>query len=348
MKLIRITAICVSLAFGLNAQEHATGIQFDHSAWKDILAKAKTEKKIIMVDAFTTWCGPCKWMAKNIFTREDVAAAYNAGFVNAKIDMEKGEGLELAKKYNVQAYPTFLFINADGEVVHRLCGSMEADKFIAEGKTAMDDKANYASIKKKFKTDPKNNAAVFFEAADMACDDVSAELDTYLKLLNKEETVNPANFGLVYNMLGSYDDASFPFFYSNYANYESKYGSDTLDMKLKPIYESALIRSGAKGDMKKFNEVKSSYAVIKNAKVKEYLSDVAAFAALDKNKEAQKYYSKQADFVDKNLMANANGLNRYAWDFYENVSDQKLLDRARVWAEKAVSLNNNFWSLTFS
>src|SRR3989304_5110710 len=86
-------------------------INFEHGAWKDILTKAKTEKKLIMLDAFTSWCGPCKWMAKNVFTNDTVADYYNATYVNAKIDMEKGEGIDLAKKYGVQAYPTFLFID---------------------------------------------------------------------------------------------------------------------------------------------------------------------------------------------------------------------------------------------
>ncbi|MFL5754484.1 MAG: thioredoxin domain-containing protein [Bacteroidia bacterium] len=342
MKFIRFTALLVVLAFTLNAQEHAAGIKFEHSAWKDILAKAKSEKKLVMLDAYTSWCGPCKWMAKNIFTREDVAALYNASFVNAKIDMEKGEGIEIARKYNVRAYPTFLFINGDGEIVHRLCGSMEAESFILRGKTAMDEKYNYAALRKNFKADPRNNAGPFFIAADAACDDVSAELADYLKLLNKEEIASPSNFNLLYNIITSFDDASFPYLHSNYSMLAGKYGNDTLDEKLLPIYETALTRAGAKRDMKKLEAVKTSYSVIKDPKKKSYLDDVAAFAAIDKTQDALKFYSKQADFVDRNLMASANGLNHYAWDFYENVTDRKLLERARSWAETAVKIENSY------
>src|SRR6185503_10815231 len=98
-----------------------------------LLARAKKEKKMIMVDAFTTWCGPCKWMAKNIFPNDTVAEFYNKNFINAKIDMEKGEGPDLAKKYEVGCYPTFLFIDGNGQLIHRQSGGGEVKSFIQLG-----------------------------------------------------------------------------------------------------------------------------------------------------------------------------------------------------------------------
>ncbi|WP_391527360.1 thioredoxin fold domain-containing protein [Elizabethkingia anophelis] len=65
-----------------------------------------------------------------MFTLQSVGDYYNSHFVNAKMDMEKGEGVELAKKYNVKAYPTYLFINGDGEIVHRVLGYVEEKPFI--------------------------------------------------------------------------------------------------------------------------------------------------------------------------------------------------------------------------
>jgi thioredoxin-related protein len=61
-------------------------------------------------------------MAKNIFTLKSVGDHYNANFVNAKIDMEKGEGIDIAKKYDVKVFPTYLFIDGNGELVHRTVG----------------------------------------------------------------------------------------------------------------------------------------------------------------------------------------------------------------------------------
>ena len=106
------------------------GIKFTEAKWAEILKKAKAENKIIFFDAYTTWCGPCKMMQKNVFTRDDVAAVYNKNFINVKFDMESGEGLTLAKKYPLEAYPTLFFINDKGKVVKQVIGYQTPEKLI--------------------------------------------------------------------------------------------------------------------------------------------------------------------------------------------------------------------------
>lgn len=71
----------------------------------------KKEKKPIFIDFYTQWCGPCLNMAENIFTLGSVGNFYNDHFVCLKIDAETGEGVELAKKYEVASFPTFVFVN---------------------------------------------------------------------------------------------------------------------------------------------------------------------------------------------------------------------------------------------
>lgn len=125
------------------AQEKETNtrhIAFDKSNWNTLLAKAKKENKLIFVDAYTEWCRPCIQMAKDVFTLDNVADFYNENFINVSMDMEKGEGPELVKKYKVQAYPAFLYINGDGKLVHRDGGYQEAPAFIKAGKAAINSK----------------------------------------------------------------------------------------------------------------------------------------------------------------------------------------------------------------
>ena len=85
------------------------------------------------MDAYTTWCGPCKRMAAEVFTEPEVGRFYNENFINVKIDMEKGEGIELARQYDVYAYPTLLFINGEGELVHRGLGYQDFVQFYEPG-----------------------------------------------------------------------------------------------------------------------------------------------------------------------------------------------------------------------
>jgi thioredoxin-related protein len=111
-----------------------TGIQFTSISFEDALKLAKKEKKNIFLDAYASWCGPCKMLKKNVFTQKEVGDFYNGNFINMAIDMEQGEGPKLAQKFKVQAYPTLLFINHKGEVVGTALGYHQADEIIALGK----------------------------------------------------------------------------------------------------------------------------------------------------------------------------------------------------------------------
>lgn len=111
-----------------------TGIQFTSISFEEALKLAKKEKKNIFLDAYASWCGPCKMLKKNVFTQKEVGDFYNGNFINMAIDMEQGEGPKLAQKYKVQAYPTLLFINHKGEVVGTALGYHQADEIIALGK----------------------------------------------------------------------------------------------------------------------------------------------------------------------------------------------------------------------
>lgn len=115
----------------------AEGISFYNASFKDALAKAKAQDKLVFIDAYTTWCGPCKAMAKTVFKEKVVGDFYNSNFVNLKIDMEKGEGPQLAQKYKVRAYPTFLFLDGDGKVVVESKGRKRTKQFINLGKAAL-------------------------------------------------------------------------------------------------------------------------------------------------------------------------------------------------------------------
>jgi len=132
------------MTLSLKGQE---GIEFFHGTWEEALMKAKAEDKIIFVDAFTTWCGPCKNMAANTFPDPEVGKLFNANFVCMKIDMEKEMGLEFRKTYDVTAYPTLFFIDYDKVQVQKSVGAKQPADLIALGQSVIakyDKSAKYA------------------------------------------------------------------------------------------------------------------------------------------------------------------------------------------------------------
>jgi thioredoxin-related protein len=136
---IFVITIFISFLYGiLNAQEPKTeGINFFHGSFKEALDLAKKENKLVFMDAFTAWCGPCKRMSKDIFPNALVGEFYNSSFINIKVDMEKGEGPELSSKYGVSSYPTLLYLDGDGKAIFRTVGGRQVDAFIELGKEAL-------------------------------------------------------------------------------------------------------------------------------------------------------------------------------------------------------------------
>ncbi len=138
-KLVSFLITCLASASAISQ-----GIEFFHGTWEEALQRAKAEDKIIFVDAFTTWCGPCKNMAANTFPDPEVGKVFNQYFISMKIDMEKEMGLEFRKKFPVSAYPTLFFIDYDEvEVLKSVGGRRPADLIaIAESVIAKYDKSS--------------------------------------------------------------------------------------------------------------------------------------------------------------------------------------------------------------
>ncbi len=109
------------------------GIEFFEGTWEEAKVKAVEEEKLIFVDAYATWCGPCKRMSKNVFTQEAVGDFYNKMYISLKIDMEKPEGRAFSREFPVSAYPTLFFMNEKGELLKKVVGGKSEQQFLVLG-----------------------------------------------------------------------------------------------------------------------------------------------------------------------------------------------------------------------
>jgi len=150
-----ITSVMFGMALFFSQSILAQGINFEAITLKEALAKASkpANKKFILVDCYTTWCIPCIQMANEEFPKKIAGDYFNPKFVSVKFDMEKGEGKEHAKKYGVQAYPTFLILDAEGNELNRVVGKSTAEEFIEKVKTALDPKNSISGLKTAYEAD---------------------------------------------------------------------------------------------------------------------------------------------------------------------------------------------------
>lgn len=173
----------------------AAGIRFSSGSWKEIQELAKKEKKAIFIDVYTSWCGPCKKMADEVFPQQQVGNVFNANFINYKIDAEKGEGIGLSNKYNAKAYPTYLFINSDGELIYRTTGYMPAEAFIKEANIAITEKNDPKPLAKWMDEYKAGNRSKDFllgylkkrQATELPCGELIEELFPKLNAADLQE-----------------------------------------------------------------------------------------------------------------------------------------------------------------
>lgn len=113
-------------------KEDFMGIRFHKGDLASALKRAEIEGKLVFLDCYTSWCGPCKMMAKQVFTSEKVGELFNQRFVNIKIDMEQGEGKDLLKKYKVEGFPTLLILDHTGKELYRMLGARYEAQLLKE------------------------------------------------------------------------------------------------------------------------------------------------------------------------------------------------------------------------
>lgn len=177
----------ILLLFSFLPLSWSQGINFETGTWKEVVAKAQKENKMIYLDVYTTWCGPCKMMSNNIFPTKEAGDKYNALFINYKVDAEKGEGKDIARKYGVGSYPTNLYINPkDESVVYRIAGACGVEEFLKRADIAMldfNDPLTWEEYQKKLKKNPKdyNFLLQYIGKAERLGKDNDLALDYYVE-----------------------------------------------------------------------------------------------------------------------------------------------------------------------
>ena len=328
----------VVFSTALSAQE--VGIKFSKdSLLSDALSQAKKEGKLVFIDCYTTWCGPCKHLAKEIFPQKEVGDFYNSHFINLSFDMEKGEGLKIQRKYAVRAYPTLLFLNSKGEMVHIGIGAMPANEFIELGKTALDDTRNVLSISSKMKAGDKSlqTLKLYLETNRYPAN-ADTLITEYLKTATDEEKLSQDAWQLFKKHITDIDNDQFQYFIKHRSAYEQKFGKTEVDNKI--IYSFGYYKQKYKDNPTKAASVKSIDPVLYS----KFLIMLDFTTASYEQQSNRTDKAKWADYIGKLkpyvMLDNIEpmDINNICWNIYENYrtfNDIATLKLAKEWEEKA-------------
>lgn len=178
-------------------------VKFLTGTFQEALDKAKAEKKPIMIDFYTDWCKWCDTLDVYTYSDAKVTDYVQKNLIPYKIDAEKGEGVDLAKKYKVQGYPSILLISSSGEEIDRLVGYMPPKEFLETLDNYVKGVNTLGALKAEVEKNPDNAAAQYQMASKYSMqNDLANAVVHYKKLLEldpKNEHADEANFFVAMN-----------------------------------------------------------------------------------------------------------------------------------------------------
>ncbi|MBB3699360.1 thioredoxin fold domain-containing protein [Flammeovirga yaeyamensis] len=320
----------------------AQGVEFFEGTFAEAKAEAKKQNKYIFLDAYTTWCGPCKMLKKKVFPEKIVGDVMNEHFINIAIDMEKGEGIELAKTYQVKAYPTLLFFDADGNEIDRLVGALPAEEFVEAIKETLKPENQLVTLKANVydvKTPSKEDLSKYLNKVYGAYKTDDVMLGKFLALVTDGDLKVKENTDLLIkaSYVSGIESGLLPYF-------------DKIDAEEKAI-------EGAKNNLA-YNTLRNAVRANVseeefNTKVELVKKEIPESTSIIAQSEAQ-FYMKKKDYAKANMAVDqlaasmsdekrvSSVLNSFAWKYYEANVEAKHMKKALTWINRSVMIDANY------
>jgi len=264
-----------------NKSSFADGIVFFAGSWEQALEETKKSNKLLFIDAYAEWCGPCKFMSNNVFPDKSVGDFYNTNFIAYKIDVDDEKGGEIFSKYGGTAMPTYLFLDGDGNLIYKQLGSVDVEEFISIGKKAL----SMPQLKMKY-AKGELNAAEKIEYWLVMDGDPNFKEDVVKYLKTQSDLLREENYQLLVAYIDSAEDEHFQYFLENLGKFKAVNGQMALTFYGK-IFEN---------EFEKAVKTKNRSTVESMLNYLDVLSDL-----LPPDKNAAEFKKQLLDTLDKQI-----------------------------------------------
>lgn len=340
MKKISILFLLILNIVTASAQDK--GIQFQPLTYEQALQKSKEVKKPVFLFGYATWCHFCEAMKDSVLPLEAVGDFYNKNFVCIKLDLEK-EGKPLNQKLRARNFPTLVFFNSDGEMLHRLSGKKDAQDFIQLGKDALDTTKQLRTYIYKYRDGKLNPQQTwdYFKMVERAGMDNQPLISNYLTMIPEEKLTTPTSWRIMYDLFRDIEQPCMKTVMEHREDYAKVFTADSIDNKIIGLYSNALMMKVQMVDTNGYNSIINKLTASKL----DLADKIVAFANLNRCKlkgQWEEYGRLGEIFAEKFAKDDYRRLNDIAFNFSEHINDRELLIKAEGWSLKAVSMMDTY------
>jgi thiol-disulfide isomerase/thioredoxin len=320
------------------------GIAFEESNWEAVKARAKQENKPIFVDTYAAWCEPCKWMEENSFSKEVVGTFFKDNYISYKIDIEIEEGPTFSKEYRVTSFPTLLYFNSEGELVHRIIGAFNAEDLIAKSKAALNPENQIYTLKNKFDSGDRSSDFLckYTYGLKSVNEPYQKVANLYLESQGEESLIEEENFQFLELFITDYNNKTYHYVLANKAKFVLALGNERVESYLEAAFNIkcySLIENGSgKATVRAFlQDVKD----VLPTRVDYFKTRIEFYANRGNERKEYRFAKKHGKHCKDSK--SLNSLARYILDVYKG--SHTHLNSALEWADKAIVLDENIYTL---
>lgn len=340
---------------GPTAQAQDTkGVHFeDNLSWTAIKAKAEAEHKYIFMDCFTTWCGPCKYMAKTIFPQEESGNFFNDKFISVGVQLDTSakdndrvrswyaDAHAIAEEYGIRAYPTYLIFSPDGKPLHRLVGSRAtAKEFVNDMQSTFDTTKQYYTQLQQFH-DGRHDSAFLRRLAMMSINvydlnEGQKVADAYCS--TQSDPYSPGVLDMTLQFTRSTTDKGFAVLLAHPDKVDAAMGAGMAEQRVYAIllqeYVSPAIRKAGSGTPD-WRTVRKAIAAHYPAQAEEATEKSEALYYQHKG-DWPHFQTAIVTYMKKyGAHATPGELNDFAWTVFQNCPDMMCVSDALDWSKRS-------------
>jgi thiol-disulfide isomerase/thioredoxin len=310
--------------------------------WQKRIQAAKKENKSVFLHAFASWCHYCDYMRDSVYTTPAVAAYFNRHFISIRMDMEK-EGRELNKKLRVANFPTQVFYDTSGTLVHRAAGKKDAQDLLATAATALDPEKRLHTYQVKFKAGKLSpeEAYTYFSLTMKAGLDNQPLINAYFANIPDSDFLDDAYWRILYDQYRDTERPLMQRFMKMQDELSAKYTADSVENRIISSYNTTLMMKVQKLDSLGYREQLRKI----EAQATTLSKKIVAYAELNRfrlTSHWKEYIILAEPFVKEFCSNDYRRLNEIAQNFYERATDPADLIKALTWAQQSVNLMDNY------